>query len=259
MIMIGFALAFVIGLTLGLFGGGGSILTVPVFVYVLGYDPKLAIAMSLPVVGATSLIGAVGHWRAGNVRLGSAFSLGAAAMFGAYIGARTSAHVSGQLQLLVLGVTMLTAAALMLRDSFRRPAATATIHPGTATNALPDRPAPLPLFLAAGVAVGLLTGLIGIGGGFLIVPALVLLARVPMREAVGTSLLVIAMNSAAGLAGQPRIQEIPLGFVITFSGIAIVGILAGTALVRYVDQRLLKRGFAVLLLLIAVLIVWQRR
>ena len=90
MIALGLLLALVIGLTLGLFGGGGSILTVPVFVYVLGYDPKLAIAMSFPVVGATSLIGAIGHWRAGNVRLSSALLFGVVAMVGSYAGARAS-------------------------------------------------------------------------------------------------------------------------------------------------------------------------
>jgi uncharacterized membrane protein YfcA len=244
-ITIGLALAFVIGLTLGLFGGGGSILTVPVFVYVLGYDPKLAIVMSFPVVGATSLVGAIGHWRAGNVRLSGALLFGLVAMAGAYGGARASGLLDGREQLLILGVVMAAAAAMMLRSAWRESAE-------VAEQRVPSRA----LYLVA-LAVGALTGTIGIGGGFLLVPALVVFGRVPMREAVGTSLLVIAMNCVSGYAGQRGVREVPWLFVITFSAVAIAGILTGTRLARFVPQRDLKRGFAVLLLVIAVLVIWQ--
>jgi uncharacterized membrane protein YfcA len=246
--ILGYGLALLIGLTLGMLGGGGSILTVPVFVYVLHYDPKLAIAMSLPVVGATSLVGAIGHWRAGNVRIPNALAFGVFAMAGAYTAARLSRHVTGRTQLFLLGVVMLAAATLMLRDSFR-PAALA--------------PVPLPraamrvTLAAAGLAVGVLTGVIGIGGGFLIVPALVLLARMPMRQAVGTSLLIIAMNSLAGFLGQRNASTVPVGFVVTFGAVAIGGILAGAQLARYVDPRTLKRAFSVFLLAVAALVIWQ--
>jgi len=248
-VALGYVLAFVIGLTLGMLGGGGSILTVPVFVYVLGIDPKLAIAMSLPVVGTTSLVGAIGHWRAGNVRVRTALPFGLVAMAGAFTAARLSVRLAGRTQLFVLGTTMLVAATFMLVGA-----------PGTrGGDAGGAKPAPLPLFLAVGFAVGGLTGVIGIGGGFLIVPALVVLAQVPMRQAVGTSLLVITMNSLAGFAGQAHVGEIPLGVVITFTIIAIGGILVGTRLVRSVKQAALKRAFAVLLLVIAVLLLWQNR
>ncbi len=245
MIAVGLALALVIGLTLGLFGGGGSILTVPVFVYVLGFDPKLAIAMSFPVVGATSLMGAIGHWRAGNVRLSSAGLFGVVAMVGAFGGARASGLLDGRAQLLILGVVMAAAAVMMLRSAGRD---AAEIRVPT----VPSRA----LYLVA-LSVGALTGVIGIGGGFLIVPALVVFGQVPMREAVGTSLLVIAMNCVSGFAGQRDVRAIPWLFVITFSAVAIAGILVGTALVRFVPQRTLKRGFAVLLLVIAALMLWQ--
>ena len=247
MVVVGLALALVIGLTLGLFGGGGSILTVPVFVYVLGFDPKLAIAMSFPVVGATSLVGAIGNWRAGNVRLSSALLFGVVAMAGAYGGARASGLLDGRSQLLILGVAMAAAAVMMLRSAGREPAA-------AAVRTVPSRA----LYLVA-FSVGALTGVIGIGGGFLIVPALVVFGQVPMREAVGTSLLVIAMNCVSGYVGLRDIRAIPWSFVVTFSAVAIAGILAGTRLAAFVPQRTLKKGFAVLLLVIAAVVLWQNR
>ena len=247
MIAVGLVMALAIGLTLGLFGGGGSILTVPVFVYVLGFDPKLAIAMSFPVVGATSLVGAIGNWRAGNVRLGSALLFGVVAMAGAFGGARASRLLDGREQLLILGVVMAAAAVMMLRSASRDASAAA----------VPEAPSRL-LYLVA-LSVGALTGVIGIGGGFLIVPALVVFGSVPMREAVGTSLLVIAMNCVSGYVGLRETRAIPWLFVISFSAVAIAGILGGTRLAALVPQRTLKKGFAALLFVIAVLVLWQNR
>ncbi len=251
MIVLGYALAALIGLSLGLMGGGGSILTVPIFVYVLGFDPKLAIAMSLPVVGVTSLIGAIGHWRAGNVRLGTAFLFGGIAMIGAYAGARLAVFVSGVVQLTLLAVVMLAAAISMFRSARRAP-----------TGANPDtdeRPMSLPLLIPVAVVVGLLTGLVGIGGGFLVVPALVLLGRVPMKKAVGTSLFVIAMNAASGFAGYIGTVHVPWGFMAGFTAVAVVGILGGTALVRFVSQRALKQAFAVFLVVMGTFILYKNR
>jgi hypothetical protein len=247
-LLLGYLLALIIGLTLGVLGGGGSILTVPVFVYVLGYDPKLAIAMSLPVVGATSLVGAIGHWRAGHVRVPVTLVFGGVAMAAAFIAARLSVHLAGRVQLFIFSITMFTAAMLMLRDSLRPSA------PAIPAGGRSSIPVALPL---AGLAVGALTGLVGIGGGFLIVPALVVLAHMPMRQAVGTSLTVIAMNAVAGFAGQQSVGAIPLDFVITFSAIAMAGIVAGTWVGAYVHQRTLKRAFAVMLMVIAALLLWQ--
>lgn len=247
---IGLLLASAIGLSLGLLGGGGSILTVPIFVYVLGYAAKPAIAMSLPVVGATSLVGAVGHWRAGNVNLRQAVSFGVVAMVGAYAGARLAVLVSGVVQLTLLAVVMLAAAMSMLRRPRDR-AATA----GTAD----AKPVSRPLVLLVGLGVGLLTGLVGIGGGFLIVPALVILARLPMKQAVGTSLVVIAMNSASGFAGYLGQVDVPWAFMGMFTAVAIGGILVGTYLVRFVSQQALKRAFALFLLLMGGVILYQNR
>jgi uncharacterized protein len=227
------------------FGGGGSILTVPVFVYVLGFDPKLAIAISYPIVGVTSLVGAIGHWRAGNVKLSSALLFGVVAMAGAFAGARASGLLDGRTQLAILGFVMAAAATMMLRSAARE----------SPEVLVPRAPSPA-LYLIA-FSVGILTGTIGVGGGFLIVPALVVFGRMPMREAVGTSLLVIAMNCASGYAGHREAHQMPWLYVISFSAVAVVGILTGTRLARYVPQRALKKGFAGLLLVIAILILWQ--
>ena len=251
--VLGFALAAVIGLSLGLMGGGGSILTVPIFVYVLGFAAKPAIAMSLPVVGATSLVGAIGHWRAGNVNLRTAFLFGVIAMVGSYAGARLAVLFSGPVQLTLLAVVMLAAAGSMLRAG---PSHTDAVP---ADDSLPATTLPLAKILAVGLAVGILTGIVGIGGGFLIVPALVVLGRVPMKQAVGTSLLVIAMNSVSGFAGYFGTVSIPWRFLSVFTGVAIAGILVGTWLVRFVSARALKRGFALFLLAIGGMMLYQNR
>lgn len=250
--LLGYVLAALIGLSLGVIGGGGSILTVPIFVYVMGIDPKLAIAMSLPVVGGTSLVGALTHWREGNVRLKMAALFGAIAMFGAYAGARLAVFLPGALQLALLAMVMLLAAVSMFRSARsskgEAPAATVEVRamaPG--------------LLIPVAMGVGVLTGLVGIGGGFLVVPALVLLGNVPMKQAIGTSLLVIAMNSASGFAGYIGQVEIPWGLVFGFTAVAAMGIIVGTRLVRYVSQRALKQGFAVFLLLMGIFILYRNR
>jgi hypothetical protein len=248
--ILGFALAALIGLSLGLLGGGGSTLTVPVFVYVLGFAPKDAIAMSLPVVGVTSLVGAMSHWRSGNVRIRTALLFGVVAMAGSYLAARFVAPLmSGALQLALLAIVMLAAAVSMFRSA------------GRTASAGGKAPQPIALPLLGGVAlsVGAMTGIVGIGGGFLIVPALVLLARVPMKEAVGTSLLVIALNTASGYIGYAGRTTMAWEFLAGFTLIAIAGILAGTRLVRYVSQAQLKRAFAVFLIAIGAFVLIQNR
>lgn len=254
--VLGFALAGLIGLSLGLLGGGGSILTVPIFVYVLGFGAKEAIAMSLAVVGAVSLFGAVGHWRAGNVRLRVALLFGSVAMAGTFAGARLAVFVSGAAQLALFALVMLVAAFFMFRGDEEE---ILVPEPG------PDRPpsaehAPRWRWIVLeGLAVGVLTGLVGVGGGFLIVPALVLLGRVPMKQAVGTSLLVITMKSSAGFVGYLGQVEIEWAFVAAFTAVAIGGILLGTWLVRFVPHHALQRAFAVLLVVMGGFILYQNR
>lgn len=244
MIALGLALAALIGLSLGLLGAGGSILTVPTLVYVMGFEPKQSIAMSLAVVGATSFIGALGHWRAGNVNLRVALMFGTIAMAGTYIGVRLAAFVSGRTQLALFALVMLAAAFFMFTDKKERP-------PDALRGGMRA-----PLIIAVGVAVGVLTGLVGVGGGFLIIPALVVIGRVPMKEAVGTSLLVIVMNSAAGFVGYLGQVDVPWAFVSGFTAVAVAGILTGTYLVRFVPQSALKRSFALFLVMMGTAILY---
>jgi uncharacterized membrane protein YfcA len=251
MLLLGYALAALIGLSLGLMGGGGSILTVPIFVYVLGFDPKQAIVMSLPVVGVTSLVGAIGHWRSGNVNLRTAALFGIVAMAGAYLGARVAAYLNGAVQLALLAIIMLGAAISMFRSARRSPSVTSAEQGPHGLS--------LGLLFPIALCVGLTTGVVGIGGGFLVVPALVLLARVPMKQAVGTSLLVIAMNCASGYAGYLGQVAMPWRFLAGFTAVAVVGILVGTRLVQYVSQRALKQAFAVFLILMGTFILVKNR
>ncbi len=247
MMVLGWFLGLLVGLTLGLLGGGGSVLTVPIFVLVMGIDPKPAIAMSLAVVGVTSLFGAYGHWRERNIDLRAALIFGALAMTGSFIGGRLSHHLSGEFQLALFGVVMLAAAILMFRG--RSDANVPPIRLNFRRTTLIALPA---------IGVGVLTGLIGVGGGFLIVPALVLLARVPMKPAIGSSLLVIAMTAAAGFAGHlTRQVRVQWGFMAVFTAFAVVGILAGARLVPRIPQDTLRRAFALFLVAMAMLILYQ--
>ena len=224
-------------------------LTVPVFVYLLGYPAKQAIAMSLPVVGATSLVGAYRHWRAGNLQPKTALAFGAVAMAGSFVGARLAKLLDGRVQLIGLAIVMSLAALSMLRSGAKTG--------GASTE--PAQQRSLVLIAAAAAGVGLLTGLVGIGGGFVIVPALVLLGGVPMKPAVGTSLAVIAMNAFSGFVGyvgQVAFDWIPMAI---FTAWAIGGILLGTWLAPRTSDAQLKKGFALFLLAVAAFILFQNR
>ncbi|HEX5632335.1 MAG TPA: sulfite exporter TauE/SafE family protein [Gemmatimonadales bacterium] len=240
-------LALLVGLSLGLLGGGGSILTVPILTWVLHIPAKSAIAMSLPVVGGTSLVGAIGHWRQGQVHLRTALVFGLVTMAGAWAGARLAVFLSGAFQLLLLAVVMLAAAGSMLRPRRGEPPVAGPVAPGR------------PALLAVGVGVGLLTGVVGIGGGFLIVPALVVLGRIPVHQAIGTSLLVITMNAAAGAAGYVGQATIDWPLVAGFLAAAVVGVLAGTRRAPRVPAAALRRGFGVFLLVVGALLLVQQR
>ena len=241
----GIALGFVIGLSLGLLGGGGSILTVPIFVYILGFGAKESIAMSLAVVGITSLVGATGQWREGHVNVRVALIFGAIAIVGTSLGTRLATRLSGADQLAIFATVMLVAAGVMIRG--RRTDAEAPIARTSASVA----------FTAIrGLVVGALTGLVGVGGGFLIVPALVW-GGLPMRDAVGTSLLVIAMNCVTGFygyVGQVKIAWLSVALVMAGT---LPGIATGTYAMRFVSQQALRRGFAVLLFGVAIYMLYR--
>jgi uncharacterized membrane protein YfcA len=240
------------GLVLGVFGAGGSIVAVPVFVYLLGREVEQAIVMSLIVVGFASLAGAARSWRAGQVRLRPALQFGAVAMLGAYGGARAAALVSDAVQMTVFAVAVLSAALLMLRGG-----AADARSAADGSSAPPSRPSATLVLTALGV--GGITGLVGVGGGFLVVPALVLLTGVPMGTAVGTSLVVIAMNAAAALAGYIGRVDPPWTVLGWVTAAAVIGVMVGNRLGRSLPQPALRRAFATFLLLVGGFVLYENR
>lgn len=235
------ALSVLIGVSLGLLGGGGSILTVPILAYVGGMSAKAAIASSLLVVGVTSAVGAISHARAGRVRWRTGAIFGAAGMVGAYVGGRLAAYLPGRVLMILFGLMMAATAIAMLR----RPR---DFHPRT------QNP-PVVKVITEGLAVGIATGVVGAGGGFLVVPALVLLGGLSMETAIGTSLVVIAMNSFAGLAG--RLGQIAIDWPVTLgvTAAAVAGSFVGAHLVGRIPPAALRRGFGVFIIAMAALVL----
>jgi hypothetical protein len=234
-----------IGAALGLLGGGGSVLTVPIFVYVLGFSPKEAIAMSLAVVAATSAFGTVGYWRAGHVNVRIAAVFGGVAMLGTLLGVRLARFIPGTTQMVIFGAVMVAAAVVMLRG---RPPCDEKQREGV-TRSL----ASTVKVVAGGLLVGSLTGIVGVGGGFLIVPALVLM-HMPLRAAVGTSLLVITGTCVVGVLGYLGHVRLDWAAVALVAAGTLPGMALGGYLHQYVPQPMLRRGFAVFLVVMAAFI-----
>ncbi|MEU3608600.1 sulfite exporter TauE/SafE family protein [Streptomyces sp. NPDC035033] len=228
------AASLLVGVSLGILGGGGSLLTVPILVHLAGQDAEEAIATSLFVVGVTSLAALVPHARARRVRWRTGLFFGAFGMAGAYGGGRLAAYVPGTVLLVAFALMMLATAFAMLRKP--RGGAQRTAGPAR-------RDLPLTRVAAQGLAVGAVTGLVGSGGGFLVVPALALLGGLPMGVAVGTSLLVIAANSFAGLAGHLSGASVDRGLALTVTAAAVAGSLIGVRLAGRVPQDALRRAF----------------
>lgn len=231
MMMLTVGLALVVGIALGLLGGGGSILTVPLLAYVAGMEAKQAIATSLLVVGTTSAVAAVSHARAGRVQWRTGLVFGMAGMAGAFGGGLLARYIPGTVLLVGFAVMMIATAVAMLRG--RKEVNTADLH----------HRIPVPKVIAEGLVVGLVTGLVGAGGGFLVVPALALLGGLPMPVAVGTSLVVIAMKSFAGLAGYLSSVSIDWPIAAAVTAAAVIGALLGARLTGLVNPDSLRRAF----------------
>lgn len=258
--VIGSFLAVCIGISLGLLGGGGSILAVPVLIYVMGVPTKSAIAMSLLIVGSVSLVGAIPHWHSGNINFKNAFVFGTTTMLGAFLGAKAASTISfitGAVQLVLFAGLMLVAAVLIIRYKDR----SAQQMPQS-TSLSPARGNPIWCWLqitTSGLGVGILTGLVGVGGGFAIVPVLVLLLNTPMKEAIGTSLLVITMNSVTGFLGYLGHVDLDWKLVIDFLLAASIGIFVGTYLGRFVPAKHLQKGFGFFLVAMSMFILFENR
>ncbi|MEA5599194.1 sulfite exporter TauE/SafE family protein [Rivularia sp. UHCC 0363] len=255
--ILSLVLAGGIGLSLGLMGGGGSVLALPVLVYVMGVPPKSAIAMTLVIVGTVSLLGLIPHWRAGNVNLKTALVFGSATMVGTFTGAKiaTLPVVSETFQMLLFAVVMLLAAGFMIYRSAR---------PLKTDDLLALYPQPVCRFcwlwlLIEGLGVGILTGLVGVGGGFAIVPALVLLAKVPMKQAIGTSLLIIIANSVSGFLGYLGHVDLDWHLMVSFIFAASLGTIPGAYLAQFVPAQRLQKVFGYFLLVVATFVLVQNR
>lgn len=249
--LVGFLASVIMGLSLGLVGGGGSILTVPILVYLFDVDPVQSTAYSLFVVGLTSLVGSYSHFKAGNVHLKTALVFGLPSIPAVYITRKFilpaipdsifsvgSFTLTKSLAVMVLfALLMLVASISMIRK------------PGVSNEKSEEMNYHYPLIFVEGLLVGGITGLVGAGGGFLIIPALVLLAGLPMKQAVGTSLLIIALKSLIGFTGDlSGSQPIDYKFMFTFSAFAVAGILAGSYFARFVPNEKLKPAFGWLVL-----------
>lgn len=257
--ILGIIGALLVGITLGLLGAGGSILTVPVLYYLCGVDAELSTAYSLFIVGITALTGAIPNMRRGNISYKTAIVFAIPSMLAVYctrafilpgipdhlfrVGGRDFTKETGIV--LFFSAIMIAAALSMILHGKRNPD---TMEARLRFN--------YPVILLEGVVVGVLTGMVGAGGGFLIIPALVLFARLPMKVAIGTSLLIIAIKSLFGFIGDIQSgQPVNWLFMFVFSAVTVTGILSGTYLSRYVDGRKLKKAFGYFVLLMGLYII----
>lgn len=228
------------GALLGLLGGGGSIIAVPILVYLLGMELKAAIATSLAIVGISSFLAAITHYHHDHVRFRTALMFGAAGCAGSVVGAEIGKSISDSMQLSLFAAVVFVVAILMLVPRHSSQAAPPHI----------ESQRKLPFVLAAGATAGVLTGLLGVGGGFIIVPALALVLHLPIKQAIGTSLVVIGLNSTIGvLMYAPYIRL--SGPVVPFAAATIAAAPIAGHFVRYVHQDRLKMAFAVGLLVLA--------
>ena len=244
MIYITLIFAYFIGLAHSVFGGGGNILTVPVLVFILGYDTKQAIASSLFIVGISSFIGTINSIRRKELWFKETFLLGMISMFGAFAGARLAQTISGDTQLLMFSVATLSAAYFMLTKAGREE---------------PEEKKQNSLFVVfIGLPVGIFTSMIGVGGGFLFVPILVLLGSFPVKRAIASSIMLVSMNSFAGFLGYLDQVDLIASDIFFYLVILLAGFFAGFKVKDRIDAANLKKGFAVMLIFVALFVLSQK-
>jgi len=235
--------AALIGLSLGLTGAGGSIITLPVLVYLAGLPPKEAVGLSLFIVGAAALVGAIRRFRSGEIHLKAVLMFAISGMAGAAGGARLTPLVSGKVLMVIFAVLMLAVAINMLVGK--------RIEADPKAECRPVR------CLLAGLGVGVLTGFIGVGGGFLLMPALVKFAKLPLRVATGTSLAVISFNSAAGFVSHFGEAPPRWTLALAFAAIAAAGVLLGSFFAKRLPVARLRQGFAFMVIITGSFVLWQ--
>lgn len=258
--ILAYIAAALVGISLGLIGGGGSILTVPVLVYLFGLDPLLSTSYSLFIVGSTSLIGAINNYRQGLVSIKTAVLFGLASITTVYFTRKYLIPLVPE-QLLSIGgfsltrsiVTLLLFAILMIAASFAMIRNNNKVEPDITSK----KGLQILKLLLTGVAIGLATGILGAGGGFLLIPTLVLLVGLPVKEAIGTSLLIIALNSLIGFTGD--IGHFPINWLFLFkiTAVAIAGILTGGLIGKRINGGKLKQGFGWFVLIMGTYIIMK--
>lgn len=252
----GYAASVLIGLSLGLIGGGGSILTVPILVYFFGTDPVIATTYSLFIVGLTSVAGAVSHYRKGNLDFKTGLIFGIPSLAAVFIMRKwvmpaipdhiitigASVLTKSVLLMLVFAALMLVASISMIRKK------EAIVQPGTQLS--------YTRLIIQSIIVGIITGFVGVGGGFLIIPSLVLFGRLPIKTAIGTSLMVMGISSLSGILGDVSRQvHFDYRFLIIFSLFAITGIITGSYLTKYINDEKLKPAFGWFVLAMSIIVL----
>jgi uncharacterized membrane protein YfcA len=262
--LFGYFASLLIGLSLGLIGGGGSILTVPVLVYLFGVDPVLATAYSLFIVGTSSLIGAWPKYKQGLVNVKTGIIFGIPSILTVYATRKYLVPMIPN-EIITVGNFMVTKALLMMvLFAILMVAASISMIRGTCENCdkneeeLANISYNYPMILVEGLVVGALTGLVGAGGGFLIIPALVMLTKLPMKQAIGTSLLIIAAKSLIGFTGDLGHQTIDWNLLLIVTGLAIVGIFIGDKVSKKINSAQLKVGFGWFVLVMGLYIFIQQ-
>ncbi len=249
--ILGYILALAIGILMGLLGGGGSILTIPVFVYLLNISPGLAAAYSLFVIGSTSFVGAIKNLAAKNVDLKSALIFGLPSFTAVFLTTRFFLPLV-PVELFTLGeFTLMRGKAMMIVFSMLLVIAGFLMFRKKPVQSEDEESAPLYQIGLQGVLIGFLAGLVGVGGGFLIIPALVLMAKIPMKKAVGTTLVIIAFNSILGFLGHLNNYRMDWSFLIPFAALSITGILIGIYLTKFLSSKVLRKGFAYFVFIMA--------
>lgn len=254
--LFGFGATILAGATMGLIGGGGSILTVPILVYLLGISPVLATGYSLFVVGLSALVGSVNYFKLGlvNLKAGTIFAI--PAFVGVFL-ARKFLVPALPLEIFTVG-SLVVGRDLIVMGVFATVmilASVAMIRGGSEPEKEGELQFNYPMIALEGLIVGGVTGFVGAGGGFLIIPALVMLAKLPMKQAVGTSLMIIAVKSLFGFLGDLGNQSFDWGFLALFSLLSIIGIYLGTYLSRFVSSAKLKPGFGWFVLIMGLFIL----
>ena len=255
---LGYLGALLIGIVLGITGGGGSILTVPVLVYILNYNPIIATAYSLFIVGTTSGIGSIQNFRKGLVIPKTALLFAIPSVIGVYLTRKLilpkipeTVFYFGSLQLSKATFLMIIFAIVMFMAGY------SMLTTKKEKEALEVISKPIVLVIIQLFFVGILIGLIGAGGGFLIIPALLNFAKLPMKKAIGTSLVIITINSLVGFLGDVQTSAIDWGFLYTFTSISVIGIFIGLYIQHLINENLLKKIFGVFVLLMSLFILYK--